>query len=140
MLPHCENLPHTNTGRGCLAFSLWGPSNYTTKIPLALQCTIIALGLVNQHLPFSFRAIDFYHFAFIGVCCQCTIIPLGLVNQHLPFSFRGIHFYHFAFIGVCCHGFVSYQLFMIVGFDSIVWDLYWNCECPTYQYCAIPRL
>ncbi len=33
------------------------------------------------------------------------------------------------FIGVCCHGYVMYELFMIVAFDSIVWDLYWNCEC-----------
>ncbi len=28
------------------------------------------------------------------------------------------------FIGVHCHGYVTYQLFMIVTFDSIVWDLY----------------
>ncbi len=89
LLPQCENLPHKNTGRGCSAASLWGPSNYTTKIPLALQC---------------------------------TIIPLGLVNQHLPFSCRAIHFYYFAFVGVCCHGYATYQLFMIVAFDSIVWD------------------
>ncbi len=60
------------------------PSNYTTKIPLALLCTIIPLGLVNQQLPF----------------------------------------YHFAFVGVCCHGYTTYQLFMIVAFESIVWDLY----------------
>ncbi len=81
-LPQCENLPHKNTGRECLASSLWGPSNYTTKIPLALQC---------------------------------TIPPLGCVNQHPPFSFCAIHFYHFAFIGVCYHGYVTYQLFLIVA-------------------------
>jgi len=28
-----------------------------------------------------------------------------------------------------CHGYVMYELFMIVAFDSIVWALYWNCEC-----------
>ncbi len=69
----CHNVkfcPHKNTGMGCLATSLLcgGPSNYTTKIPLALQCTIIPLGFVNQDLqPFSFGAIHFYQFAFIGV-------------------------------------------------------------------------
>ncbi len=36
---------HKSTGRECLASSLWGSSNYTTKIPLALQCTIPPFGM-----------------------------------------------------------------------------------------------
>jgi hypothetical protein len=134
LLPWCENLPHKNIGKGVFSLLFVGaPPTYTTKIPLALQYTILPLGFVNnQHLPFSFRAIHFYHFAFYW-----RVLPWIRHVWTLHDCRFWLHCLGFVLkLWMSCHGYVMYELFMIVAFDSIVWDLYWNCECLTYRHCC----